>query len=145
MAFLKLRNAVASQEFTLTHLKKYLQEENMRAVYKLLGLTVPKVIKDKLALRGIDFVEYWPGQTNSLPPPEMIKSNVLGPVENRSMNEREIELLRDRRKAKEDAPPNDVELQFLLAQSQNEVETLGEIQRKQVEEISQLKLKVLKW
>lgn len=36
-------------------------------------------------------------------------------------------------------------MEFTLEQSQAEVDTLNKIHQKQVEEISQLKLKVLKW
>ena len=38
LTFLKLRDACAAQEFTLTHMKRYLHDQNMRMVYKLMGL-----------------------------------------------------------------------------------------------------------
>ena len=40
--FMKLRNACAAQEFTFTALKRYVAEQNIRMVYKILGMTLPK-------------------------------------------------------------------------------------------------------
>ena len=63
-AFLKLRNTVASQEFTFVQIKRFLQEENMRMVYKVLGLQVPKKVKESLKLKGVEFAEHWPVNRN---------------------------------------------------------------------------------
>ena len=114
----------------------------MRMVYKILGITVPKAIRDKLTNEGVEFADYWPGERNQAVPHEVTKST-LGLIEHASISE--LDLLRTRRKAKEVSGPSEAELQYLLTQSQSEVSTLIEMKRKYVEEISQLKVKVLKW
>ena len=67
LTFLKLRDACAAQEFTLTHMKRYLHDQNMRMVYKLMGLQIPKNIREKLAKGGADFSDYFPVRNNTKP------------------------------------------------------------------------------
>ena len=76
LAFLKLRNAASQGEFLMINLKKYLGEGNMRMVYKLLGMQVPKFIRTKMTERGLDFIDYWPVQANSAIPHETVKSTL---------------------------------------------------------------------
>ena len=96
-------------------------------VYKILGITVPKVIREKLTNEGVEFADYWPGEKNAAVPPEIIKGT-LGLIENRPSFE--IGLLRDRRKAKDSSGPSETELGYLLTQSQSEVATLIDLKRK---------------
>ena len=83
VAFLKLRNAVASQEFTLSQLKRYLAEQNMRMVYKLVGVAVPKPIAEKLKSEGADITDFFPVKNNQKPPPP-VYAGVLGLLEGKS-------------------------------------------------------------
>jgi len=78
--FLKLRNACAAQEFTFMQVKRYMQEQNLRMAYKVLGLTLPKHIKSMLAKGGADFSDYFPQSVNNKPGPISIKS-ILGVVD----------------------------------------------------------------
>ena len=105
---MKLRNAVASQEFIVVHVKKYLHDENMRMVYKILGMPVPKLIKDKLAEKGVEFIEHWPAAQNSMPTHETFKSS-LGLIEMEGMT-----LKKDVREQKEKSGPSKTELEFTL-------------------------------
>ena len=86
----------------------------MRMVYKILGITVPKAIRDKLTNEGVEFTDYWPGEKNQAVPHEVTKSS-LGLIEHASISE--LDLLRNRRKAKEISGPSETELQYLLTQS----------------------------
>ena len=52
--------AAVWEEFTFTQLKRYLNEQNMRMVYRVMGLTIPKAVREKLAKGGADFADYFP-------------------------------------------------------------------------------------
>ena len=55
----------------------------MRMIYKLLGMTIPKELRNKLSEKGVEFSEYFPVKENSIPPHETIKST-LGLIKQRS-------------------------------------------------------------
>ena len=57
-------------------MKRYLQDQNMRMVYKLMGLPIPKPIKEKLAKGGADFSDYFPVRTNTKPTSTVIKGSL---------------------------------------------------------------------
>ena len=57
-------------------------DQNMRMVYKLMGLTIPKPIREKLAKRGADFSDYFPPQQNSKPCHTVFKGT-LGLIEDK--------------------------------------------------------------
>ena len=62
--FLKLRNAIATQEFTFSQMRRYLNEQNIRMVYKIMGLTIPKPMREKFQKGGADFSDYFPVTSN---------------------------------------------------------------------------------
>ena len=71
-------------------------------VYKVLGLQVPKKVKETLKLKGVEFAEHWPVNRNLQIPHEVFRST-LGVFEFNAFNE--IELLKNRRKTIEDEGP----------------------------------------
>lgn len=80
MAFMKLRNAASGAEFTIVQLKRYLQEQNLRMVYRLMSLPLPKNIRTKLLNDGCDMSDYFPMLPNMRPGP-MCVSGLLGLIE----------------------------------------------------------------
>ena len=77
---MKLRNCCSSQEFTLLQIKRYLSEQNMRMVYKVMGLVLPKSIRRILTKGGADFSDYFPVESNNNAGPISTKST-LGLIE----------------------------------------------------------------
>ena len=54
----------------------------MRMAYKILGLTLPKPIRTKLAQAGADFSDYFPVRTNMKPGHSFLKCS-LGLLEDK--------------------------------------------------------------
>ena len=71
-------------------------------VYKVLGLQVPKKVKEILKFKGVEFSEHWPVNKNLQIPHEVFRST-LGVFEFNAFNE--IELLQNRRKTIEEEGP----------------------------------------
>ena len=111
--FLKLRNACAAQEFTFSQLKRYLSEQNIRMVYKVLGLTLPKPLRDKFAKGGADFSDYFPTAANLKPTVTIYKSS-LGLIEEREPPTAE-ELIQPSKKVKKKEEENQGQMNMELA------------------------------
>lgn len=76
LTFFKLRNACYSQEFVLMSLRRYLKEQNTRMIYRILGESLPKAIREKLLLQGADFSDMFPKKNNLKPGPTFYKSSL---------------------------------------------------------------------
>ena len=116
--FLKLRNACAAQEFTFIQLKKYLTDQNMRMVYKVMGLAIPKKVKDKLLKGGADFSDYFPQRANTKPCHNVYKG-ALGLIEDKPPATDE-ELIEPGKKKKEVETPFAAELDAAMMQHRME-------------------------
>ena len=111
-------------------------------VYKVLGLQVPKKVKETLKLKGVEFAEHWPVNRNLQIPHEVFRST-LGVFEFNAFNE--IELLQNRRKIIEDEGPTIADCNKQIESLRNHVDVQAGMQKKYVEEIAKLKEKVHKW
>ena len=55
-------------EFIIIHMKRYLIDQNFRMVYRILGLTVPRKVREVLARKGADFSDYFQVMPNQAVP-----------------------------------------------------------------------------
>ena len=140
--FLKLRNALASQEFVFIHIKKYLGESNYRMVFKLLGVQLPKGMRDKLARNGADLSDFLPQKANNNPPHFVYRGH-LGVIEDKPpASDDQLRASRPRRF--EDAEAMIVQLDTQLKQTRMENETLQSMSSSLREENSAMKAKIIK-
>ena len=55
-------------EFIIIHMKRYLIDQNFRMVYRILGLTVPRKVREVLSRKGADFSDYFQVMPNQAVP-----------------------------------------------------------------------------
>ena len=71
------------------HVKRYLTQQNMRMVFKVLGLTIPREVREIMMDKGADFSDYFPGLVNSRVPNNYYTKTNLTFVEDRNIEEDE--------------------------------------------------------
>ena len=91
-------------------------------VYKVMGMTIPKYVRERLAKGGADFADYFPQRANNKPCHNVYRGT-LGLIEDKPAAEDE-ELVHPDKKKKEDESPFAVELEAAMSQYKIEYDTL---------------------
>ena len=97
----------------------------MRMVYKLMGMFIPKPIREKLVKGGADFTDFFPQRANNNACHNIYRGT-LGLVEMKPPAE-DHELVHPDKKKKEDESPFTMELEAALQQHKMEYETLQKV------------------
>ena len=109
----------------------------MHMVYRVMGMAIPKNIREKLAKGGADFADYFPQRANNNPCHNVYKGT-LGLIEIKPAAE-DHELVHPDKKNKVDVTPFTLELEAALQQHKMEYEVLQKVNANLVNENRELK------